>query len=351
MSRKDYYELLGVSRDSDAATIKKAYRKAAVKFHPDKNPGDAEAEAMFKQCSEAYQVLSDPEKRHIYDRFGHAGLEGGGGAGFSGFDDIFSTFNDILGDLFGGGGGRRTGGRGRARGADLRYDMRVSFEEAAFGTAQEISFNRREVCNTCTGSGAKPGTSPERCASCAGSGRITRQQGFFMVQTPCPVCRGAGTTITDKCDDCSGDGVVLEERSVSVNIPAGVDSGVRLRLSGEGESAGAYGQRGDLYVFIEVAPHDHYVREGADVHSRQVVTFSQAALGDTVEVETLHGVESVDIPAGTQPGTVVRLRRKGIARLGQGGHGDHFVELVVEVPAKLSSGQRTALEALRDVGM
>lgn len=349
MSKQDYYDVLGVAKDADPATIKKAYRKAAVKYHPDKNPGDTAAEDMFKTCSEAYQVLSDPEKRQVYDRFGHAGLEGQVGAGSAGFEDIFSSFGDIFGDLFG--GGRRSRGGGRARGADLRYDLRVTFEEAAFGVDRDITFARDESCSPCGGSGAKPGTSPQRCGTCGGQGRVTRQQGFFMVQTACPVCRGQGTTIKDKCSDCRGRGVTSEEASVNISIPAGVDSGVRMRVTGQGEPAGAHGQRGDLYVFIEVAPHERFVREGADVHSRQDIAFSQAALGDHIEVETLHGTERVEVPPGTQPSTVVRLRSKGIARLQQAGSGDHFVELVVTVPSKLSKAQRAALEALRHEGM
>jgi molecular chaperone DnaJ len=349
LAAPDYYELLGVARDADAADIKRAYRQAAVKNHPDRNPGDTGAEERFKQCAEAYQVLSDPEKRSIYDRFGHDGLQGRGvGFGGGGFEDIFGAFGDILGDLFGGGG--RGGGRGHARGNDLRYDLQISFAEAVFGCKREISFQRHEPCDRCEGSGAEPGTQPEPCASCRGQGRITRQQGFFMVQTACPVCRGAGRVVTNKCQDCSGEGVSRVERRMTVTIPPGVDNGVRLRLTGEGEAAGR-GARGDLYVFIEVAPDERFQREGADVLSAVDLAYSQVALGAEIEVETVHGPETVKVPAGTQPGTVVRLRRKGIRRLNGGGQGDHYVTLSVTVPDKLSRAQKKAVQALREQGL
>ncbi len=348
MTKQDYYEVLGVARDADAAEIRRAYRKMAVQYHPDRNPNDPAAEDRFKECAEAYEVLSDPDKRQTYDRFGHAGLQGQGFEGFQGgFEDVFSHFGDILGDLFGGGAATRA----RARGADLRYDLELSLEEAAFGTKKDIEFHRREACDTCHGSGAKKGTSPAACGTCSGSGRVTRQQGFFMVQTPCPVCRGAGRVVKDKCEDCAGAGTQTVKRNVSVSIPAGVDDGVRMRVSGEGESAGAHGSRGDLYVFIHVTPHERFQRDGADIHSEASITFTQAALGDELEVETLHGPERVKIPAGTQPGTVVRLKKKGVARLNRGGQGDHFVTLNVAVPDKLSREQRKAIDRLRELGL
>lgn len=348
MSQADYYDVLGVAKDADASEIKRAYRKAAVKFHPDRNPGDSEAEERFKQAAEAYQVLSDPEKRRNYDLYGHEGVEAGLG-GFGGFEDIFSHFSDILGDLFGGAGSARRARR--QRGADLRHNIEIAFEEAVFGAKKEISFQRRESCDSCTGSGAAPGTTPSRCGACNGTGRITRQQGFFMVQTACPVCRGAGTTIEDKCEDCGGQGVTLVDRELTVNIPAGVDDGVRMRLAGEGEGAGPRGDRGDLYVFISVKPHEVFQRDGADVHMHLDIPFSSAALGAELTVPTVHGEEQVEIPAGTQAGTVLRLRNKGIPRLQRGGQGDHFVTIGVSVPDKLKRDQKKLLQQLRDAGL
>lgn len=354
MTKADYYEVLEVPRDADGATIKRAFRKAAIRFHPDKNPGDKAAEEKFKLASEAYEVLSDPDKRKTYDTYGHAGLDRQGFHGFSGgFEDIFGHFSDIFGDLFGGGGG---GGRGRraARGADLRYDLQISFQEAAFGVSREITFPRRERCDTCAGSGAKPGTQPQACGTCRGSGRVARQQGFFVVQTTCPVCRGAGRIISERCEDCGGEGMVEEERTVNVTIPAGVDTGVRLRLSGEGEGASGGGARGDLYVFVQVEPHESFQRDGADLYSDVEIPFSLAALGGEVEAETIHGPAAVRVPAGTQPGSVVRLRGKGLPRLQrghQGSRGDHYVTLKVLVPSKLDRKQKKLLRELSEHGL
>jgi molecular chaperone DnaJ len=345
MSKQDYYEVLGVTRDVDAGELKRAYRKMALKYHPDRNAGDQEAEERFKQAAEAYGVLSDPQKRKIYDTHGHRGLEGGGFQGFGGFEDIFSNFGDIFGDIFG-------GGRARARqGSDLRYDLSLSFQEAAFGTSREISFKRHEHCSTCDGSGARPGTSPTRCGSCGGAGRVQRQQGFFMVQTTCPVCKGKGSVIADACGTCRGEGLEVVDRSVEVKIPAGIDDGMRMRVAGEGESGGQGGRRGDLYVFIEVEPHDDFVREGADVHATLDVTFSQSALGGEFTVETLQGPQKIKLPAGTQPGTEVRLRRKGIARIQRGGVGDHYVHVNLEVPTSLSKAQKKLLAELAESGL
>lgn len=354
MSKRDYYEVLGVAREADAGAVKRAFRQAAIKYHPDKNPDDPAAEDRFKEASEAYQVLSDAEKRRLYDAYGHDGLsaEGFGGGFGGGFEDIFAHFGDVLGDIFGnrrgGGGGRR---RPRRRGADLRYDLELTFEQAAFGVEREITFHRRESCDPCGGSGAKPGTKPSPCGSCQGTGRITRQQGFFMVQTPCPVCGGNGHKIEQRCSECAGGGSVEVERTVKVTVPPGVDDGVRMRLAGEGESGDAGAGRGDLYVFLHVTEHERFQRDGADVHSQIEISFSQATLGDEVEVETLHGTEQVRIPPGTQPSSVIRLRRKGIARLNRGGHGDHFVTLNLVVPERLSKPQKKALKELREAGL
>jgi len=345
-SKPDYYDILGVSQDVDAAELKRAYRKHALRYHPDRNQGDAEAEERFKQGAEAYQVLSDPEKRQVYDRYGHDGLSGMGGAGAGSFEDIFGQFSDIFGDIFGGGGG----GRRRARrGSDLRYDLELSFEEAAFGVKREITFPREETCGGCEGSGAAPGTQPKGCGSCQGTGRVSRQQGFFMVQTTCPVCRGAGRVVVDKCKDCAGQGVQRVERNVTVTIPPGVDSGNRLRVAGEGE--GGPGGRGDLYVFIAVANHRHFQRDGADVYSEIEIALSDALLGATLTVPTLHGEDSFEVPQGTRSGTVVRLRGRGIERLGRGGVGDHFVQVNLAVPKALSAEQRELVNALKKAGL
>ena len=353
-SKIDYYQVLGVERDADAAALKKAYRKLALKYHPDRNQGDTEAEERFKQASEAYQVLSDAETRRVYDRYGHEGLSGAGAQG-AGFEDVFSQFSDIFGDIFGAGGGGGGGGgrrrRGPRRGADLRYDIELTFEEAAFGVKRDVTFDRHEGCGTCGGDGSEPGTRPDRCAACQGSGRVTRQQGFFMVQTTCPVCRGQGMIIASPCKDCGGSGRETVERTVSVTVPPGVDTGNRLRLTGEGESGEPGGPRGDLYVVIHTRDHDLFQRDGADVYMETEISVSQAVLGDELTVPTLHGEQTINIPSGTQSGTVVRLRQRGIPRVDGAGRGDQFVSLKIDVPRELSKDQREAMEALRKVGL
>lgn len=331
-SKRDYYEVLGVSRDASAQEIKSSYRKIAVQFHPDKNPGDSEAEERFKEAAEAYAILSDAQKRAQYDRFGHQ-MPGGGG--FSGFDpSIFGDFSDILGDLFGfgfGGGGRR-GGRRATRGADLRYDLTLSFEEAAFGTAMSLRIPRLESCGECGGRGTAGGSVPETCSACGGHGQVRYSQGFFTVARTCPQCGGEGTVIKDPCRRCRGQGQVEREREIEVKIPAGVDDGSRLRLAGEGEHGRHSGPPGDLYVFIKVKSHKRFERDGSQVASELVLTYPQLALGTVAEVDTLHGPESLEVPAGTQPGHQFRLRGKGIARLDGGGKGDHVVRVRLEVP-------------------
>ncbi|MDP6944275.1 MAG: molecular chaperone DnaJ [Myxococcota bacterium] len=346
-TKPDYYDVLGVSRDVDAAELKRAYRKHAMQFHPDRNQGDAVAEEKFKQGAEAYQVLSDDEKRQVYDRYGHEGLSGMSGVGGGSFEDIFGQFSDIFGDIFGGFSGG--GGRRARRGADLRYDLGLTFEEAAFGVKREITFPRQESCDGCQGSGAAPGTTPKGCGSCQGTGRVSRQQGFFMVQTTCPVCRGAGRIVVDKCGDCDGQGIQRVERRVTVTIPPGVDSGNRLRVAGEGEGAGA--GRGDLYVFISVQEHDHFQRDGADIYSEVEIPISDALLGAEITVPTLHGDDAFDVPQGTRSGTVVRLRGRGVERLGRGGVGDHFVQVNISVPKRLSEEQRQLVDELKKAGL
>lgn len=334
---RDYYEALGVGREASAQQIKSAYRKIAVKFHPDKNPGDQEAEERFKEAAEAYAVLSDPEKRARYDRFGRQGV----GSPPGGFDpSTFADFSDVLGDLFGFGdlfgGGRRGGARGGgptpSPGADLRYDLTLTFEEAATGVSRELRIPRLEVCPDCTGSGARRGSAPVSCSACGGRGQVRFSQGFLTVARTCPQCRGEGTIVRDPCPGCRGQGRVERERTLEVKIPAGVDSGARMRLTGEGEHGRHGGPRGDLYVVLEVEPHASWERDGADVHARLEVSFPQATLGATLTVETLAGEQSFELPGGSQPGDQFRLRGKGFPRLGAAGRGDHVLHVAVKVP-------------------
>ncbi|MCB1054708.1 MAG: molecular chaperone DnaJ [Acidobacteria bacterium] len=331
---QDYYEVLGVARDADATVIKSAYRKMAIQYHPDKNPGDAEAEVRFKAAAEAYAVLSDPQKRQRYDRFGHQGVSGGA----AGFDpSVFSDFSDILGDIFGfgdlfGGGRRRAGRSGQSRGADLRYDLTLSFEEAAFGTETQLRIPRLERCASCSGSGVAPGSRPITCNTCGGHGQVRFSQGFFTVARTCPECQGEGRIIKDPCKTCHGEGLVEQQRRLDVKIPAGVDTGARLRLAGEGEHGRQGGPAGDLYVVIRVQPHEIFEREGADVLGPVPVSYSQAVLGASIEVATLHGPATIDVPPGTPHGKIFRLKNKGIERLGSHGKGDHVAQVVLEVP-------------------
>lgn len=345
VEKRDYYEVLGVERGASIDEIKKAYRKLALKYHPDKNPGDAEAEEKFKEAAEAYGVLSDEEKRARYDRYGHAGTSNMGG-----FDPSqFSDFGDILGDLFGFGdvfgGGRRRANRA-TRGNDLRYDLTLAFEEAVFGKDVTINVPRVVTCTTCSGSGAKKGTQPVTCSGCAGTGQIRYSQGFFAVSRTCPQCGGAGKVIKDPCATCNGAGRVREEKKISVKIPPGVDDGSRLRVAGEGEGGINGGPSGDLYVFISVREHPKFTRRDYDIHSEQTVSMTQAALGAEIETQTIDGVEALKIPSGTQPNQVFRLRGKGVQFLQGSGRGDHYVHVNVRVPATLSDEQRELLERL-----
>jgi molecular chaperone DnaJ len=343
LAKRDYYEVLGVNRNADETTIKKAYRKFALQFHPDRNPGDKEAEERFKEAAEAYDVLRDPQKRNIYDQFGHQGLEGSGFSGFSGFDDIFSSFGDIFEDFFGFGGARRSRSRTQ-RGNDLRYDMSLSFMEAAFGTETEIDVDKMEACQACGGSGCRPGTQPETCGHCRGTGQVTRSQGFFTVRTTCSACRGVGRVIGDPCDECRGNGKVRIRKKVAVKIPAGVDAGSRLRLTGEGE-AGAYGgPPGDLYVFIHVEPHEFFDRNNSDVICRVPVSFIQAALGEKIKVPTLTGSKKITLKKGSQPGDVMRLHGEGIPSLRNGVRGDQLIQFDIRTPTNLSKKQEELLK-------
>ena len=350
VAKRDYYEVLGVERGASDQQIKSAYRKLALKYHPDRNPGDQQAEEAFKEAAEAYAILADPQKRSMYDRFGHAGVGGAGGAG--GFDPtIFADFSDIfagLGDVFGFGdifGGRRRRG-GPQRGADLRYDLEITFEESAAGTETTIQIPREETCETCTGTGAAPGTTAETCAQCRGAGQLRYQQGFLTVARPCPNCRGTGKTIAKPCQTCRGAGRVGKERKLTVKIPAGIASGQRLRLYGEGEHGTAGGPQGDLYVVVHVQEHPFFQREGDDLYCEMPVPFPIMALGGAITVPTLDGREELHVPAASQPGTRFRVRGKGMPNVSGRGHGDLYVIARVAVPKKLTREQKKLLEEL-----
>jgi molecular chaperone DnaJ len=341
-SKRDYYEVLGIEKNADENELKAAYRKLALKYHPDRNPGNQEAEEKFKEAAEAYEVIHDPQKRQLYDQYGHAGLEGAGFSGFGGFEDIFSSFSDIFEDVFGFGSGRRSRSRAQ-RGADLRYDLTLSFMDAAFGTETEIDINKMEACPTCNGNGCEPGTSPEACRYCQGTGQATRSQGFFTVRTTCPNCRGAGQAITNPCSQCKGSAQIMVRKKVSVKIPAGVDSGSRLRLTGEGEAGGYGGPAGDLYVFINVEAHEYFRRDNIDVVCQVELSFVQAALGDDINVPTLNGQKILNIPKGTQPGDLFHLRGEGIPSLRNGRRGDQIIQALVKTPTGISKKQETLL--------
>ncbi|MBX7220845.1 MAG: molecular chaperone DnaJ [Blastocatellia bacterium] len=343
-TKRDYYEVLGVNRDASDSELKSAYRKLAVKYHPDKNPDNAEAEEKFKEAAEAYGVLSDANQRARYDRFGHAGVgssaAGAGAAGFGGFPG----FEDILGDLFGFnfGGARRQSQV--QRGADLRYDLEISLEDAAAGVRTQIRVPRLESCGTCTGSGAAPGTTPVECSTCSGSGQVRYQQGFFSVSRTCSACRGTGRIIKNVCKDCRGDGRIQKEKTLEIRIPAGVDSGARLRVQGEGEAGIGGGPAGDLYVVIHIKEHEVFSRQDNNLYCTVPITFTQAALGAEIKVPTLEGEETLTIPEGTQTGTVFRLRNKGIVSLSGRGKGDLLVAVNLVTPTRLTREQRRLLE-------
>jgi molecular chaperone DnaJ len=348
VSKRDYYEVLGVERQATDQQIKSAYRKLALKFHPDRNPGDAKAEEAFKEAAEAYSVLADAQKRGLYDRFGHAGVNAGAGGG-AGFDPtIFADFSDIfsgLGDMFGFGGGRRRRG-GPQRGSDLRYDLEISFDESAEGTETSIVVPREETCETCTGTGAAAGSTVETCAQCQGSGQLRYQQGFLTVARPCANCRGTGKTIAKPCTTCRGAGRISRERKLTVKIPAGIATGQQMRLTGEGEHGTAGGPPGDLYVVVHVQEHPFFQREDDDLYCELPIHFPTLALGGSVKVPTLKNREELSIPAGTQPGTRFRLRGKGMPNVSGRGHGDLHVIARVAVPKKLSKEQKHLLEEL-----
>ncbi|MBA3888622.1 MAG: molecular chaperone DnaJ [Acidobacteria bacterium] len=350
MTKRDYYEVLGVERNASDQHIKSAYRKLALKYHPDRNPGDGAAEEAFKEAAEAYAILADPQKRGLYDRFGHAGVtSAGGGAGFD--PTIFADFSDIfsgLGDAFGFGdifGGRRRRS-GPQRGADLRYDLEITFEESASGTETTIQIPREETCETCSGNGAAPGTQPDTCSQCRGAGQLRYQQGFLTVARPCPNCRGTGRTIAKVCHSCRGAGRIGKERKITVKIPAGISTGQRLRLYGEGEHGALGGPAGDLYVVVHVQEHSFFQREGDDLFCEMPIAFPTLALGGTIKVPTLDSREDLVIPAGTQPGARFKVRGKGMPNVAGRGHGDLHVIARVTVPKKLNRDQKRLLEEL-----
>lgn len=350
-NKRDYYEVLGVGKSAGKDEIKKAYRKLAMKYHPDRNPDNAEAEAKFKEASEAAEVLLDEDKKRRYDQFGHAGVNGqggfgGGAGGFGDFGDLGDIFGDIFGDMMGGGRGR---GRRRSSGRpgnDLQMGVRVTFEEAAFGAKKKIKVSRLAECRTCNGSGGKDGSKPTTCDMCNGHGEVRRQQGFFTVASTCPKCQGSGQMISNPCGTCHGDGRHKKQSELEVTIPAGIDHGQRLKLSNEGDSGAQGGPDGDLYIVIQIDEHEIFNRDGFDVLYTLPISFSQAALGAEVEVPTLDGKVMVNIPAGTQSGKKMRLRGKGIQKLGGYGAGDAILTIHVETPTKLSSEQKDLFEQL-----
>ena len=346
-AKKDYYETLGVNKDASEEEIKKAYRKLAMKHHPDRNPDNPKSEEHFKEVKEAYEMLSDDQKRAAYDQYGHAGVEqGAGGFNSAGFGD---AFGDIFGDIFGGRGGQAGGNRNNVyRGADLRYNMEISLEEAAKGTESKIRIPVQAACETCKGTGAKTGKSPATCSTCNGHGQVRMQQGFFSVQQTCPKCNGAGKVIKDedKCATCHGAGRVKQNKTLSVKIPAGVDEGDRIRLSGEGEAGVNGGPTGDLYVVVHLKEHGIFQREGGNLHCEMPISYSTAALGGEIEVPTLGGSAKMKIPAETQTGGVFRLKGKGIKPLRQSEYGDLMVHVVVETPVKLTEHQKKLLREL-----
>ncbi|MBU3033344.1 molecular chaperone DnaJ [Tritonibacter mobilis] len=359
MSKRDYYEVLGVSKGASADEIKKGFRKKAKELHPDRNADNPDAEAQFKEANEAYDVLKDPERKAAYDRYGHAAFENGmgGGGGRAGghpggdFSSAFSdVFDDLFGDFMGGGGGRGSARQRATRGADLRYNLRLSLEEAFAGLHKTINVPTSVSCTSCDGTGAEGGAEPTTCPTCSGMGKVRAQQGFFTVERTCPTCSGLGQMIKNPCKTCHGHGRVEKDRSLSVNIPAGVETGTRIRLAGEGEAGLRGGPPGDLYIFIEVARHELFEREGNNLHCRVPVSMAKAALGGAIEVPTIDGGRGrVQIPEGSQSGRQMRLRGKGMPALRGGGTGDMFIELAVETPVNLTPRQKEILKEFDDI--
>ncbi|MFA4915628.1 MAG: molecular chaperone DnaJ [Syntrophales bacterium] len=341
--KRCYYEVLDVERTASGEIIKRSYRKLAMQYHPDRNPGDKKAEENFKEAAEAYEVLSDREKREIYDRYGHEGLNGAGFK-FSGFEDVFSNFGNIFEDFFGFGSSRPKSRRAPRDGADLRYDIHLSFMDAVLGSSSDIEVEKFEKCQNCEGTGATPGSAPETCQRCHGSGQVIQSSGLFRVSSTCPQCRGQGTVIADPCNVCGGVGRAKTTKTVHLKIPPGVDNGSRLRLRGEGEDGDFGGTKGDLYVFVHVEPHEFFERRGYDVHCQIPLSFVQAALGATISVATLNGSEKLKIPRGTQSGEIFRLKGKGVSNPKGFGRGDQTIELVVTIPTSLTKKQEELLK-------
>jgi molecular chaperone DnaJ len=355
---RDYYEVLGVQRTCEGGELKAAFRKLAMEHHPDRNGGAAESTAKFKEINEAYSILSDPQKRAAYDRFGHAGVNGNGaGAGAAGFGDVHDIFNDVFGEVFGDMFGRGHRPSGPARGQDLRYDLEISLEQAYAGAEVEIKVPAAMVCETCDGAGAKPGTTPTTCVACGGAGRVRRNQGFFQVETTCPRCGGAGRVVLDPCRSCGGQGQVRRERVLQVRVPAGVDDGSRIRLSGEGDAGARGGPRGDLYIFLSVRPHELFERDGLDLLCSVPVAMTIAALGGEIDAPCLLGGENCDgqcrikvkVPEGAQPGQTVRLKARGMPSLRTRQRGDLVVQLEVETPTRLTAKQKALLREFADL--
>ncbi|MGC9196515.1 MAG: molecular chaperone DnaJ [Syntrophobacteraceae bacterium] len=351
MGKRDYYEVLSVSRQAAEDEIKKSYRQLALKYHPDRNPGDKEAEERFKEAAEAYEVLHDSQKRQLYDTYGHEGLRGAGYSGVRGFDDIFSSFGDIFQDFFSFGGfaGQTRQRSAQRPGDDLLVTLNLSFEEAVYGTQKDVDINTMTACPECGGSGAEPGTKQTTCPACQGSGQVVQSQGFFRISTSCARCQGTGRVLVSACKQCQGQGRLRKKKSVQVKVPSGVDSGTRLRLRGEGESGYRGGPSGDLYVRVEVAPHPHIERDGDNLYTKISISFLQAIMGDTVELPTLNGEKTLNIAPGTQPGEVVRFAGEGVPRLRGYGRGDLFVEVAVRIPKQLTPRQEEILKEFMEL--
>jgi molecular chaperone DnaJ len=355
MAKRDYYDILGVQKNADEKALKSAFRNAAKKYHPDANPGNKDAEAKFKELNEAYDVLKDPQKKAAYDRFGHQAFENGGGGGRpgGGFGPDFGSsmsdiFEDLFGDMMGGGrgrGGQRRGGGGAARGSDLRYNLEVNFTDAYRGKSAQVRVPSAVSCDTCKGSGAKPGTQPKTCGTCNGAGAVRSQQGFFTVERACPTCAGRGQVISDPCSSCGGQGKVQKERTLSVNIPQGVEDGTRIRLAGEGEAGSRGGPAGDLYIFISVRAHEFFQRDGADLFCKVPISMATASLGGEIEVPTIDGNKArVSVPEGTQSGKQFRLKSKGMPVLRSSQFGDMYIQVSVETPVNLTRRQRELMK-------
>ena len=349
MEEKDYYKILGVSRDASEEEIKKNYRKIAMQYHPDRNPGNKEAEEKFKTTSEAYEVLRDPQKREIYDRYGMEGLKGTGFTGFRGFEDIFSAFGDIFEDFFAFGTTNKRRAKVR-QGADLRYDLKISFNDAAFGKETEIEIPKNVICEICNGTGAKPGTYPTECPNCKGSGQVTRSQGFFTISTTCGQCHGEGKFIPHPCKECRGYGRVRKNKTIQIKTPAGIDTGSKLRIRGEGEEGERGGPPGDLFVFIYVEPHDFFAREGDDIICQIPISFPQATLGAEIEIPTLNGKRKITIPKGTESGEIFSLKGEGFPKLRGYGRGDQLVQVIVKTPKNLTKRQEQILKEFEELG-